>query len=52
MIVYKYYVIYVEVPTGYPGVEIFESPMIDKNEILELIKHVRSYAILDILEAN
>ena len=52
MIVYKYYVIYVELPTGYPGVEMIGSQMTDKNEIVEMIKRIRSYAILDILEAN
>ncbi len=52
MIVYRYYIIYVEVPTGYPGVEMFSSLTWDKKEIAEKIKRIRSYAILDILEAR
>lgn len=52
MIVFKYYVIYVEVLTGYPGVEMIGSQMTDKNEIVEMLKRIRPYAILDILEAN
>jgi len=52
MLVNRYYVIYVEVPSGYPGVEMIGSQMTDKNEIVKMIKRIRPYAILDILEVR
>ena len=59
MIVYKYYVIYVEVPTGYPGVEDVSIPLFygySKSDIRQFLEEAfylnLGRAILDILEAN
>lgn len=50
MLANKYYVIYVEVPTGYPGVELIYAE--DKNKLVEAVRNSRNYAIIGITEGK
>lgn len=53
MLLSKYHVIYVGVPTGYPGVITLNlDPGMDKEEMRRLIWYNYTFAILDILEAR
>lgn len=51
MILYKYYVVYVERITGYPGVEELYSQDCDIKTLLTFLERNKSYAVLKILEA-
>lgn len=55
MIVYPYYVVYVEVPSGHPGVGTFFSKNGDKKTVHKEILETEVYkgkAILDILNCD
>lgn len=55
MIVYPYYVVYVEVPSGHPGVGTFLSKNGDKKIVHKEIVETKVYkgkAILDILDGD
>lgn len=53
MIMVKYYVVYVEVPSGHPGVdEVWEPICGTIQDAYETVRKMRNYAILDILEAR
>lgn len=53
MLLTKYYAVYVEVPTGYPGVITLNlDPGMSKEEMRELIWKNYPFAVLDILEAR
>ena len=50
MLANKYYVIYVEVSTGYPGVELIYAE--DRSKLIESVRHSRNYAIIGITEGK
>lgn len=52
MILYKYYIVYVERVTGYPGVEEVHFQSNNLETIKLYLERNRAYAVLKILEAN
>jgi len=52
LLLQKYYVVYVRVPSGYPGVMTIEVPLNEGNHLREAMWNTYGYAILDILEAK
>ena len=55
MLIQKYYVIYVRVPSGYPGVMAVELPLMLENKkkcLQDNVMNSYGYALLDILEAR
>lgn len=52
MILYKYYIVYVERVTGYPGVEELQFQSNDLESVKLYLERKRTYAVLKILEAT